>query len=82
MIINLAKNITRRSQDTTPIPDIVIARVNKLSYNEPNQFIFTDCIVFTIGDINIIGVDSDAADISKNKSPQDPPHKFQATEES
>ena len=56
MIINLAKNITRRSQDTTPIPDIVIARVNKLSYNEPNQFIFTDCRGFPIGDVDITRV--------------------------
>ena len=63
------------------MPDTFISRVNELSCNEPNQFIFTDRSGCHFGDINITGVDRDAADIKNNQAPQDPPHKFQATEE-
>ena len=76
-----AKNITRRSWDTIPMPDTVIARVNKISCNEPNKFIFTDRIVCPVGDVETTGVDRDTDYINKNKAPQDPPCKFQETEE-
>ena len=70
MILNSAKNITTSSWDTIKISDTVIACINKLSYNELYQFIFTDrrghTIVdirgHTIGYIKITGVDRDAAD--------------------
>ena len=61
--------------------DTVIARVNKLSWNEPNQLIFTNRRGCPIGDIDTIGVDRDTDDSNKNQSAQDPPHKIQATEE-
>ena len=61
MSLNSPKNITRRSWDTTLMPDTVIAHVNELSYNEPNKFIFTELIGCPIGDIYITGVDIDDA---------------------
>ena len=63
------------------MPDNVISRVEKLAYNEPNRFIFTDHRSSTIGNIDITGVDRDAYDSNENKAPQYPSHKFQATEE-
>ena len=58
-----------------------IACVNKLAYNEPKKFIFTDHRGSPIGEINITVVDRDAGDSNKNQAPQDTPHEFQATEE-
>ena len=58
-----------------------IVRVNNLACNELDQFLFTDHIGCPIGDINITGVDMDAAGGKKNQAQQDPPHKFQATED-
>ena len=43
MSLKLAKNITRKSWDTILMPDTVISRVKKLSFNESSQFIFIDC---------------------------------------
>ena len=61
------------------MPDTIIACVNDLSCNEPNQFILIECSCCPIGDIEIPGMDRDNS--NKNKSPHDPPHKMQATEE-
>ena len=80
MSLNSAKKITRRSWDTIPIPDTVIARVNELSWNEPDRFIFIDRRDRPIGDINTIREDRDSVDNNGNNSLQDPTHKFQATE--
>ena len=44
------------------MPDIVIACVNKLACNEPDQYFFTDRRGYTIVDINITGLNRDAAD--------------------
>ena len=60
--LNPEKKITRRSWDTIPMPDIVIACVNKLACNEPDQYFFTDRRGYTIVDINITGLNRDAAD--------------------
>ena len=79
MILNSAKKITKRSWETIPVPDTAIARVNKLSWNEPNQFIFIYFIVHPIGYINITVVDRDSADSNENQAPQDPLHEFQET---
>ena len=62
MSLNSEKNITRRSWYTIPMPDTFIARVNELDCNEPHQFIFTYRRGSPIGDIDITGVDRDAAD--------------------
>ena len=63
------------------MPKTFIYCVNKLHWNEPNQFIFTDHSGHPIGDIDITGVDRDDSDSNNNQAPQDPPHKFQATYE-
>ena len=63
------------------MPDTVIDRVNKLAYNEPDKFIFTDLRGHPVVDINITGVHMYAADININQSPQDPPHRFHSIEE-
>jgi hypothetical protein len=54
------KKIIRRSWDVIPMPDTVIARVNTLGSNQPEQLIFTNrhgCLM--IGDTDIPGVDFD-----------------------
>jgi hypothetical protein len=42
MSLNSGKRITRRSWDALPIPDTVIARVNELGRDQPEDCIFTD----------------------------------------
>jgi hypothetical protein len=42
MALNTGKKSTRRSWDVIPMPDTVIARVNALGTNQPDQLIFTD----------------------------------------
>ena len=81
MSLNLAKNITKRSWDTIPIPDTVIARIKEIFCNKPNKFIFTDRRGIPIGDIEIKGLDRDDDDSNRKQSPQDPHHKFQAIED-
>jgi hypothetical protein len=49
------------------MPDTVIARVNELGKNEPEQFVFTDRSGRLIGDIELPGVDGDT-----NETPQEP----------
>ena len=80
-VLTHKKNITRRSWDTNLMPDTAISRVNKLASNEPYRFIFKDCICRPIGYIGITGVHRNADYSNKNQAPQDPPHKFQSTEE-
>ena len=48
------------------MPDIITSRVNELSKNEPNNFIFADHRRCTFVDTNITGVDPDSDD-SNNK---------------
>ena len=81
MSLNLANNITIRSWDTIPMPDTVLARVNKLACNEPNQFILTERRDRPIEDAEITGLDRDTDDINENQAPQYPPHKLQAIED-
>jgi hypothetical protein len=42
MALNTGKKITRRSWDVIPMPDTVIARVNALGNDQPEQLFFTD----------------------------------------
>jgi hypothetical protein len=42
MALNTRKKITRRSWDVIPMPDMVIACVNALGTDQPEQLIFTD----------------------------------------
>jgi hypothetical protein len=66
MSLHSMKKIVRRSWDAIPMPDTVIARVNQLSKDEPEQFVFTDHNGRVIGDIELPGVDGDG-----NHTPQD-----------
>ena len=69
MSLNSLKKITIRSWDTIPMPNTIIAQVNKIPYKKQYQFIFTDCRGSTIGDIKITRLDKDsrdAADRNKN----------------
>ena len=66
MSLNLSKKITRSSWDTILMPKTFISHVNELTYNEPNQFRFTDRSGCPIGNINIKGVDRYAADRKKS----------------
>jgi hypothetical protein len=56
MAQNTGKKITRRSWDVIPLPDTVIARVNALETDQPEQLIFTDRRGRPIGDVEIPGV--------------------------
>jgi hypothetical protein len=50
MALSTGKKIIRRSWDTIPMPDTVIARVNTLGNNQPEQLIFTNRHGRLIGD--------------------------------
>ena len=65
MSLNSEKNITRRSWDTIPMPETVIAHINEIYCNEPNRFIFINRRVHPIGDLEITGVDKDTDDLKK-----------------
>jgi hypothetical protein len=56
MALNTGKKITRRSWDVIPMPDTVIARVNALGTDQPEQLIFTNRRGRPIGDVEIPGV--------------------------
>jgi hypothetical protein len=56
MALNTGKKITRRSWDMIPMPDMVIARVNALGIDQPEQLIFTDRRGRPIGYVEIPGV--------------------------
>jgi hypothetical protein len=57
MALNSGKKIVRRSWDMTPLPDIVINRVNELGKDQPRLMTFTDRHGRLIGDMEIPGVD-------------------------
>ena len=72
MSIHLETNINRRSWDSIPIPDTIIARVNEIEKGEPETFIFTDCKVRIIGDSELTGVDTSVnQEPQKNQLPND-----------
>ena len=50
MALNTGKKIVRRSWDAIPMPDTVIARVNILGADQPEQLVFTDRHGRLIGD--------------------------------
>ena len=52
--------------DVIPMPDTVIARVNELGKDQPEQMAFTDRHGRLIGDVEILGVDGFAHDLSQN----------------
>jgi hypothetical protein len=54
--------IKRYSWDKLPMPDAVIARVNRLGAGQPKQLIFLDRKGRPIGDLEFPGVDSDPTD--------------------
>jgi hypothetical protein len=56
MALNTRKKITRQSWDVIPMPDTVIARVNALGNDQPEQLIFADQCGHPIGDVEIPGV--------------------------
>jgi hypothetical protein len=58
MALNTGKKITRYSWDVIPMPDTVIAQVNALGSDQPEQLVFTDKHGRLIGDDEIPGVDS------------------------
>ena len=59
MALNTGRNITHRSWDVIPIPDIVIDRVNTLGTGQPEMLTYTDSHGCLIGYIEIPGVDPD-----------------------
>jgi hypothetical protein len=59
MDLNTGKKIVCHSWDVSPMPDVVIARVNALGSDQPRQMAFTDRHGRLIRDIEIPGVDSD-----------------------
>jgi hypothetical protein len=56
MALSTGKKITRRSWDVILMPDMVIARVNALGTDQPEQLIFNDRRGRPIGDVEIPGV--------------------------
>jgi hypothetical protein len=65
MALNTGKEISRCSWEVIPMPDTVIARVNTLGSDQPEQLIFTNRHGRLIGDTNAIdipGVDFDDDD--------------------
>jgi hypothetical protein len=70
MSLNSMKKIVRRSWDAIPMPDTVIARVNELGRDEPEQFVFTDRSGRQIGDIELPGVDGDENETPHELIPQ------------
>jgi hypothetical protein len=71
MSLQTMKKIVRRSWDSIPMPDTVIARVNKLGKDEPEQFIFTDRSGRLIGDVELPGVDGVNNDTPHTIAPDD-----------
>jgi hypothetical protein len=66
MSLHSMKKIVRHSWDAIPMPNTVIARVNKLAKDEPEQFVFADRSSRLIGHVELPGVDGD-----ENETPQD-----------
>jgi hypothetical protein len=59
MALSSGKKIIRRSWDAIPMPDTVIARVNALGSDQPEQLIFTDRHGCLIGDTEFPGAHFD-----------------------
>jgi hypothetical protein len=72
MSLRSAKKITRRSWDEIPMPDTVIARVNELAKNQPEQLMFTDRHGRPIGDVKIPGVDGGTQNLDNEINEVDP----------
>jgi len=62
MALNTRQKIIRWSWDIIPMPDTVIACVNTLGSDQPEQLIFTNRRGRPIGDVEIPGVDFDEDD--------------------
>jgi hypothetical protein len=56
MVLDTGKKITRRSWDVIPMPDTVIARVNALGTDQPEQLILSNRRGCPIRDVEIPGV--------------------------
>ena len=68
MSLRSGKRITRYSYDRVPMPDTVIARVNKLGKDQPTHLTFLDRKGNVIGDVEPPGVGNDngVVDTSQN----------------
>ena len=55
------ENVVRRSWDSLPMPDTVIARVNALRQGQPNDLDFLDINNRPIGELEITLVDTGEA---------------------
>jgi hypothetical protein len=65
MALNTGKKTIPRNWDVIPMPDTVIARVNTLGSNQPEQLIFTyrqERLIGDTNDVDIPGVDFDDDD--------------------
>ena len=62
MALNTGKKIVMRSWDVIPMPDTVITRVNALGSDQPEQPIFTDRRGYSIGNVEIPGVETSNSD--------------------
>ena len=71
MALNTGKKITRYSWDVIPMPDTVIARVNKLGRDQPEQLVFTDRHGNLIGDHDIPGVVPEYPPILADEEPDE-----------
>ena len=67
MSLKSAKKITRRNRDVIPMPDTVIAQVNYLGRNQPEQLMFMDKKGRHIGNVKLTRVDKGAT----SQAPQD-----------
>ena len=70
MSLATSKKIIRRSWDVIPTPDTVIARVNALGADQPQQMIFTDQHGRPIGDVEIPGVDYEEEEADETELPE------------
>jgi hypothetical protein len=74
MALDTGKKITRRTWDELPLPDVVIARVNELGKDMPEDLIFTDRKGRLIGEVKIPGVtvEYDAVDVDLTAEDEEP----------
>ena len=79
MTLKTMKKIVRRSWDPIPMPDTVIARVNELGKDQPEQFAFTDRNGQLIGDVKIPGVDGDEDGMKRPQMGMKRPHTSRPT---
>ena len=64
MSLKTEEKITRYSWDELPMPDSVIARVNKLAKDQPEDLIFTNKKGELIGDVEVTGVDGELEQVT------------------